>query len=60
MLGTIISALTGSEDPKEVATFAKQADEVSYNARLREGARKRILQKDYIILANEIENSWGL
>jgi len=28
VLGTIISALTGSEDPKEVATFAKQADEV--------------------------------
>jgi len=28
VLGTIISALTGSEDPKQVATFAKQADEV--------------------------------
>ena len=42
MLGTIISALTGSEDPKEVATFAKQADEVSYNAR---GCKKKDFAK---------------
>jgi hypothetical protein len=29
VLGTVISALTGSEDPSEVATMAKQATEVS-------------------------------
>jgi len=28
VMGTVLSALTGSEDPKEVAFFAKQADEV--------------------------------
>jgi hypothetical protein len=28
-MGTIISALTGSEDPSEVSTMAKQATEVS-------------------------------
>ncbi len=28
VLGTMISAMTGSEDPKEVAQMAKQATEV--------------------------------
>eukprot|EP00096_Caligus_rogercresseyi_P008414 TRINITY_DN2716_c0_g1_i1.p1 TRINITY_DN2716_c0_g1~~TRINITY_DN2716_c0_g1_i1.p1 ORF type:complete len:175 (-),score=26.78 TRINITY_DN2716_c0_g1_i1:274-798(-) len=28
IIGTVISALTGSDDPQEVATMAKQADEV--------------------------------
>ncbi|XP_040576602.1 uncharacterized protein [Lepeophtheirus salmonis] len=28
IIGTVISALTGSKDPQEVATMAKQADEV--------------------------------
>ena len=32
VLGTVISAMTGSEDPAEVATMAKQATEVSSNS----------------------------
>ena len=38
-MGTVISALTGSEDPSEVSTMAKQATEVISHEKQQRGSK---------------------
>ncbi len=50
VLGTMISAMTGSEDPKEVAQMAKQATEV---------IKKQQLVRSLIEIHKKFENKFA-